>query len=120
MTADLFKRHMVLAALSALLFLRFVDLAVFDRDHDHINNPHLQIHASEVAHSHDNDEHVTEADMLEDKSAHMSFHTLLGAFIGADDASVLPARIYSNCFGFYTKEYVRTQAHRPPTPPPLA
>ena len=120
MAADLFKRHMVLAALSALLFLRFVDLAVFDLDHDHIYKPHLQIHASEMTHSHDHGEHTTEADTSEGKLAHMGFHTLLGAFIGTDDASALPARIYTNCFGVNAKECVRTQAHRPPTPPPLA
>ena len=119
MTATLIKRHVALTALFALMFMRFIDLAVFDMDHDHISNSHVQAHASEMAHSHDHDE-PTEHDTLDGKSAHVGFHTLLNVFIEVDAVTVPVLEHYTARYGLVANERARTHGHRPPVPPPLA
>lgn len=119
MTATLIKRHMALTALFALMFLRFVDLAVFDMDHDHVVTPHVKVHASEMAHGHDLDE-PTEHDTLDGKSAHVGFHTLLNVFTDVEAVEVPVMAHFTARFGFHANEDARAHAHRPPVPPPLA
>lgn len=118
MTATLVKRHVALTALFALMFMRFIDLAVFDIDHEHIKMSHVQVHASEIAHSHNHSE-PTEHDSLDGKSAHVGFHTFLNVFIDVD-AVALPVFHYFNArFGLVANERARTYGNRPPVPPPL-
>lgn len=107
------------AVLCALLFLRMVDLAVFDADHDHVENSHVQVHAAEMVHAHHDDE-PTEHDTLDAMSAHVGFHTLLGVFMDTSaDGIALPA-IQSNRFGPFANRSAVTHRSRPPVPPPLA
>jgi len=119
MTATLVKRHVALTALFALMFMRFIDLAVFDMDHDHIKSAHVQVHASEMAHSHDDDE-PTEHDTLDGKSAHVGFHTLLNVFIEVDAVAVPVLEHFTARYGLVANERARPHGHRPPIPPPLA
>lgn len=109
---------MALAALFALMFLRLVDLAVFDMNHDHVSKPHVQAHAYEVAHSHGHDEPIPH-DALDDNSAHVGFHALLSVFIDADAAALPVFQPFTACFDVKAREQARAYAHRPPIPPPL-
>ncbi len=118
MTATLVKQHVAMTALFALVFMRFIDLAVFDMDHDHVKTSHVQVHASEMAHGHDQGE-PTEHDTLEGKSAHVGFHTLLSFFIDVDAVAVPVLQHFNARFGLVADERARSYGYRPPVPPPL-
>lgn len=118
MTATLVKRHVALTALFALMFMRFIDLAVFDIDHEHIKMSHVQVHASEIAHSHNHGE-PTEHDSLDGKSAHAGFHTLLNVFLDVDPAQVPERQRFNSRFGLMVDERAHAYGNRPPIPPPL-
>ncbi len=118
MTIQPIKNMMVLMTMGALMFLRFMDLAVFDAEHAHLERPHVQAHASEMIHDHEPDE-VTEHDTLEAQAAHVGFHTLLGVFIETVDAAIAMPNHFSPSFGFHAKDDALAFAQRPPIPPPL-
>ncbi|MFC4347757.1 hypothetical protein ACFO5Q_07880 [Kordiimonas lipolytica] len=119
MTATLVKKHVAITALFALMFLRFVDLAVFDAGQGEPLSPHAKAHASGIAHSHTPAE-VAEHDTMHGSYAHVGIHTLLNVFVDADAPEVLALQQFTPRFGFSAKEQARAQAYRPPIPPPLA
>ncbi len=108
-----------MSAFCALVFMRIVDLAVFDAEHDHADRPHVQAHAAEMVHDHDLDE-PSEHDTLDAQSTHMSFHTLLGVFIETATEGVDPLQAFAFTFGSHANKSARSFGTRPPVPPPLA
>lgn len=118
MTVILISRQIALTALFALMLLRFVDLAVFDKEHDPVITQHFTVHASEMIHDHAVDD-LIEHDMMDGKAAHVGFHTLLNVFIGVDAMEAPVMEHFTVGFGFHANDQARTQGHRPPTPPPL-
>jgi len=108
------KKTAAITALCALVFLRMVDLAVFDSDHDYVSRPHIQVHAVETAHGHDYD-----ASSEHEIIAHGAFHTLVSVFIEITISDMVHAAEFLPEFDLSAGKFVRNQALRPPVPPPL-
>lgn len=119
MTSGWLKHITVLSVLSALVFLRLMDLAVFDADHNHMEKAHVTVHAAEMAHSHYDGE-ATEHDTLGAISAHVGFHTLLSVFLDTSSDNMVPLADLSNRFGPHANQSAIAHQSRPPVPPPLA
>jgi len=119
MTLKWLKKSVVLTTLCALVFLRLVDLAVFDQEHDHVSGLHIEVFASEMVHAHGHDE-ASEHNSSDGKSLHIAFHTLVNVFLEAvSDKDMLSADMSSH-FSFQITKVARTRISRPPVPPPLA
>lgn len=114
---DWFKKLTLIAVLGALTFLRIVDLAYFDADHDHIDRAHIQAHLADIPHSH---EEGTVHEAPEVLSVHLNFHTLLSAYLAADDVEFNTTQRTYMQYQPSANEQAFARAHRPPVPPPLA
>ena len=110
---------MAIMALGTLMFLRFVDVSVFEAKHGHVMNPHVQELVTELTHGHDETEY-NEHETLDAKSAHAGFHALLNVFIEAEDIHVPVLQNLHASYGFHAKDLAKSFGYRPPTPPPLA
>jgi hypothetical protein len=119
MTTGWLKNITVLSVLGALFFLRMMDLAVFDADHDHLEKVHAPVPAAEMTHAHHDDE-TSEHDTLATMSAHIGFHTLLGVFIDTAAANTVPSVGGLPLYGPHENRSAVTHRSRPPVPPPLA
>ncbi len=119
MTTGWLKNTTVLSVIGALFFLRMMDLAVFDTDHDHLEKTHMPVHAAEMVHSH-HDNEPSEHDTFATMSARISFHTLLSVFIDAEAANMMPSADRSSRYGPHANRSAVTHRSRPPVPPPLA
>ncbi len=106
-------------ALCALVFLRMVDIAVFDAEHAHVESTHVQEHASEMSHDHDAAEE-SEHESLGAMSAHVCIHTLVSTFLDTNDMNVGFFRKQTSSYGLHVNEAVKVLSFRPPVPPPLA
>lgn len=115
-----FSAQKIIAALAlcTLMFLRMVDLAVFDADHDHVEQTHVNEHAFEMSHDHEAKE-KSEHESLSAMLAHACLHTCLGAYTGTADVQVSLRTKEPVGFGLHMNEAAATFSFRPPVPPPL-
>lgn len=116
MQHSIFKTINVLA-FTAIVFLQFVDLAVFDAGHQHHEDTLTPVFALQTAHDHHHtaDEHPSKDGI----TAHAGIHAALGDFSVSHTADYAAARILP--------VYERDRVNRlkavysgPPVPPPLS
>jgi len=113
------NKFMVVTTLCALIFLRMVDLAIFDAEHDHVSTPHVQTLASEMVHDHEVDE-PSEHASADDTAMHVSFHALLSVYISAPSIMAAMPIIGAAKYRINLGHGIAGGHSRPPVPPPLA
>ncbi|UTW59885.1 hypothetical protein KFE96_06170 [Kordiimonas sp. SCSIO 12603] len=108
---------MSLLAFSLMVFIRFVDVAVFDGDHQHLEH-HARAEIEQVSHDHHHHDDMGH-DTEESISAHAGFHALLSVFTFPQFEDFISLLRNASVYEAIPESSIFSVHNGPPVPPPL-